>query len=205
MYKEILLFYFKKGDVTIVGQVYFPWWMWKHEATEATMPSVILFYNSPHCPMVCSSSACHTTQTPASNVQEVNIHPTQITHSLMLFLWTVHRKVVWVMAVKMKADTPKRTHTHTPLYPLLLQCIHLSSIPLHDFISLCGYVAPMCFWQLYGGLAGPHNPSGSVNLVFSVVSFPPAWWRRRPGNACLRPLTSKQHMQKQRWVIIKET
>lgn len=100
------------------------------------------------------------------------------------------------------------THTHTsilaqtssPLQPLLIQCIHLSLIFLHDFISLCGCAAPMCFWQLYGGLAGPHSLSGSVNWVFSAVSSPPAWWRRRPGNACSRPWTRERDMRKHQWV-----
>lgn len=69
--------------------------------------------------------------------------------------------------------THRQTASH--LHPLSAQCTRLSSILLHDFISLCGCAAPVCFWQLYGGLAGPHSLFGSVNWVFVASSFPPAW------------------------------
>ena len=106
----------------------------------------------------------------------------------------------WLRWKQIQIHTHTLTQTTSPLHPLLIQCIHMSSILLHDFISLCGCVAPMCFWQLYGGLAGPHSLSGSVNWVFSAVFSPPAWWRRRPENACSRPWTKQRDTRKHQWV-----
>lgn len=151
---------------------------------------------------------CHDTRSPITNhrfrlfrrpqadIQRALIHPIPQSHSFRF-----RSKGKWA-GVGIQSS---RTLTDPP--ELLPHYIHFSAVIRHgpfsdDFISLCGRVAPMCFWQSYGGLAGPQSPSGNVNWGFSVVSSRPAWWRRRPGNACLRPWTTKPDVTKHSWVYM---
>lgn len=150
--------------------------MCKHEATEATAPSVCPFSR---VQAVQSQFFSSPSQHPITNVQ-VN-SALNLNHSFA-YLVSSDPFTAWFRwkSIQTYTQTYSYVQTHQHRQPalctsLVIQCIPWSLIPFHDFISLCDCVAPMCFWQLYDGLEGPHSLSGSVNWVFSAVSSPPAW------------------------------
>lgn len=62
---------FKKGDVANLSHVYFPWLMWKPEATEAAIPSSNLFYRLELSNRQ-SLPACHNSPPPIERLESTS-------------------------------------------------------------------------------------------------------------------------------------
>lgn len=170
------------------GSVYIPWWKQK---SPLFLFSKWVWPDFSSTPVTCRHSThlfimgikCTAARTSASTKPRFSI-----VTSCDFRTGNLYGPHGWKQILK----THIQAYTHTEgggrksFYPLLIQWIRSSLIFIHDFISLCGCGAPMCFWQSYGGLAGPHSHSESVSSVSSVSSSPLAWWRRHPESAYLR-------------------
>lgn len=100
MYIETTFQFSKKGDLANLSHIYFPWLMWKPEATEAAIPSSNLFYR---LELSNRQFTCLSQQSATNRALRIYKHRQVYNHQTLT-----------------PAGTP------SPLRPLLNQCIHLS-------------------------------------------------------------------------------